>query len=329
MSKISIAIAGSTQNTVQCALTLLESQQFDITWILTPVPKPIGRKQIITENPLHQFAKEHQVPVVLLEESIDTTVQTQIEELNARQSSDFLLVVDFGYIIPTWLLKLPKLASLNIHPSALPTWRGSSPGQFSLLYGDQESAVTLMIMDEGMDTGQIVIQIPFAVLPTWTQTEYYQESFSLICTQLSQVIQGLAEGKLHPKPQPITTPTPIARRLSREDGFVEWSFLKTLLEESCLTTSARAQMKFGATSPLLIEASQAHTDWASTIEHAVRAFTPWPLVWTVIPTNKGEKRMQILSVGKSEQQCLELQLVKLEGQNEAHWNQVRNSVVEE
>src|SRR5258708_7726522 len=124
MSKYRIAIAGSTQHTVQCAEALFASPEFEITWILTPQPRLLGRKQILTKNPLHLFAEEHHVPLILLENTIDAAIQHRILTMNSAQAVDFLLVIDFGYLIPDWLLDLPAIAPLNVHLSALPAGRG-------------------------------------------------------------------------------------------------------------------------------------------------------------------------------------------------------------
>ena len=112
----SVWIAGTTTRTVSCALALLKDPRFEIHLIITPTPKPVGREQQITPNPLHQFATEHQLPVELVQRKIDQQLQ---EKLQAHARPDFLLVVDFGYIVPQWLLDLPIIAPLNVHPSTL------------------------------------------------------------------------------------------------------------------------------------------------------------------------------------------------------------------
>lgn len=321
MNRYPIAIAGSTEHIVQSAQALISSGLFEVTWVLTPSPRPQGRKQVLTPNPLHLFAEQTNLPVVLIDQTIDESTQKRIQALNHSGQIDFLLVVDFGYLIPDWLLRLPKVAPINIHPSALPKWRGSSPGQFSLLYGDPTSAVSVMVMDEGLDTGPLLKQLSFAIQPTWTQTEYYQHSFDLVNTQLAPIIADFAAGQITAQPQLISSPTPIARRLSRPDGFIEWQFLTQVMKgNEKMTAEANTQ-----TSALLQEVVKSGIDWRATIEQAVRAFNPWPLVWTIIPTTKGPKRMQIHEVQLINQN-LELKKVKVEGQDLTSWLQAKNQV---
>lgn len=311
MKPYTVAIAGSTEHTLLCAEVLQKNPNFSVSWTLTPIPKPIGRKKIMTENPLHTWSQQHHVPNILVSTKINAEIQAEIETTVDRLGKpDFLLVVDFGYLIPNWLLELPAIAPLNIHPSHLPKWRGSSPGQFVLLYGEKMSAVTLMEMNAGLDTGPIIHQEPFSVDPSWTQTEYYTHSFDIISKILPEkMIEFARLGKKMKQPEIL--PTPIARRLKKEDGFVEWSELQAK------TTS----------NPLLTEMMGiTHCTLAEALEQATRAFAPWPGLWTVIPTRKGEKRMQILKGHVENDQEFILDSVKIEGQDVAKWSQVKNQI---
>jgi len=313
MKPYTIAIAGSTQHTVICAKALQESPEFEVLWTLTPDPKPIGRDQSVTKNPLHQWSEEHAIPSILVNKKIDERIKNDIEEISTQHARpDFLLVVDFGYIIPDWLLALPAIAPLNIHPSLLPKWRGSSPGQFVLLYGEKNSAVTLMEMNAGLDTGPIIHQEKFAVNSAWTQTEYYAESFNLISKILvGKIVEFGKTGKKIEQPQVL--PITIARRLKKEDGFISWTEL-----QSCTTTNNQ----------LLAETQRStNQSLAQVIEQASRAFSPWPVLWTVIPTAKGEKRMQILKCHIVAGEKIELDQVKIEGQEKSAWVQVKNQIL--
>jgi len=291
-----LALAGSTEKTLQVAQTLLTDPRFKFSLVITPQPKPIGRQKILTENPIHQFAKKNQLETVLIDRKIDQTTQKKIEANFAETPFDFLLVVDFGYLIPSWLLDLPKIAPLNIHPSLLPRWRGSSPGQFVLLNGDRESAITLMIMSEKMDEGPIIAQLAFKVDQTWTQTKYYQHSFNLICDKLGNLIDQFAKGKIKAIPQPISSPTPVAKRLTKQDAFCEWLKIKQA-------------MKTG--------------QQANQIERACRAYYPWPKLWTLIPTNKGEKRLIIHRCQLNQTGQLELMQVQLAGKTKTSWKKIQ------
>jgi methionyl-tRNA formyltransferase len=339
-ARINIAIAGTTKYTLMCIETLIKDSRFKIQWILTPSPKKIGRQQTLTSNPVHAWANAQKIPLVLVSQKIDSATQEKILALNQQYPVDLLLVVDFGYYIPRWLLNLPARNTLNLHPSALPKWRGSSPGQFVLLSGEKESAITLMELISQMDAGPIIKQLSFPVEDTWTSVDYYQHSFNLATQNLGNWLTDYNNGELKPKDQPTISPTPMAHKLSKLDAFVPWPILKLMLSADPQSPDteqlSNTLNKKRLLSKLLEQLSPAQ--WPELIERASRAFTPWPLLWTKIPTAKGEKRMQILSCDintnkntKSTQVVnlqnrLKLKQVKIEGQQTASWEQVRNAI---
>lgn len=301
-----IWIAGSTHRTTQVAKTLHQDSRFLVTHIITPKPRKIGRKQEKKNNPLHDFALQNEITTTLVDKKIDNDIK---EKLKKIKTPDILIVVDFGFLIPKWLLDLPKVAPLNIHPSLLPRWRGSTPGPNVLLHGDKESAVTLMIMNEKMDEGPILSQIPFTVDPKWTQIEYYKTSFDLICEQLGEDIEQFLVGKIIPLPQPTESPTPIARQLTKKKAFISWSKIENAMQEE----SSLEEIN--------------NINWSAIkIERASRAFYPWPKLWTKVLTNKGEKRFIIHSCFINEKKYLQLDKVQLEGKNIGNWNEVKNSI---
>ena len=344
MKSISISIAGSTYHTVLCAEALLQDDRFSISWILTPEPKPIGRKQLITKNPLHEWAETNNIPVILVNKKINTDVKKQIESITTQSNShltpnpktlnpNFLLVVDFGYLIPEWLLQLPSIAPINIHPSELPKYRGSSPGQFALLFGEQKSAVSVIIMNEKLDEGDLIYQENFDVPNTMSLSEYYQHSFSLITKSLPQILYDFATQNITAKPQPLTSPTPVARRLTREDGYIEWELLQTLFP----STASPKELPIRFTdNQLLFSAYQHHGSWPQTIYHAIQAFTPWPGVWTIVSTKDGEKRMKILKISPFMERtpsdsvarvALQLEKVQLEGRTVTTFEEIKNQIL--
>lgn len=320
--KYRIAIAGSTKNTVLMAEAIKLSSNFEITYTLSPAPKLIGRKQILTQNPLHLWSLEKQLPAFLVEGKIE---KSSIEDFQKMGDIDFLLVVDFGYLIPKWLLELPKIAPLNIHPSLLPKWRGSSPGQFCLLFQDldddgKKSAVTLMVMNESLDRGPFISQLLFDLQENWTQKEYYEHAFALIGAKLTELISDFAQGKIQAKEQTEESPTIIARRLNKQDSFVDWMELQKLM-------NGKKADKTKILANLLTE-HQLFQDKISQIKlmvNACKAFSPWPSLWTTVTTNNGEKRMKILSC-HLEKEALVLDSVQIEGKNPSSWNECKNSV---
>lgn len=339
--KYTVAIAGTTQRTKQCAQSLLESDLFEIIWVLTPIPKLIGRKQILTPNPMDDFASDNGIITTWVDSKINEETKVELQKL---EQPDFLLVVDFGYIIPNWLLKIPKIAPLNIHPSELPRWRGSSPGQFSILFNDKKSAVTLMVMDKKLDHGPIIHQDYFDVNSKWTQKDYYQHAFDLMCDRLDEKIADYAEKYNNPetklaaaKPQPDDSPTIVAKMIKKDQAFVPWEHIKMAMQGLCPTD-------LSPLSDLLQNAYKNNKQFALTLERASKAFNPWPNLWTKIKTNQGEKRMKILEAGvenisfennnsgetsvpnKIEKKII-LKTVHIEGKSPANWNEVKNSIL--
>jgi len=311
-----VGIAGSTGHTRLCAEALRQTGLFEILWVLTPPPQPIGRKQVLTTNPLQLWAEEQNIAVIPVEKKIQSELKTVLQPL-----PDFLLVVDFGYLVPEWLLKWPHIAPLNIHPSLLPRWRGSSPGQFVLLYGEQTSAVTIMIMGAGLDTGPLLWQKEFAVDPTWNQQDYYQHSFDLAAKSLPEVMRGVATGQIQPIDQSEESPTPTAKRFKKDDGFVAW---ETVAKTAALPFKPSSELEQHHTSPLIndIQSTSGHS-WSKVISDAVRALYPWPGVWTLMPTQKGLRRLKILeatTVGD----VLFLKQVQLEGESRTDWGDFRS-----
>lgn len=323
-----IVLAGSSKYTVMMAEALQADDRFEISYAISPTPKLIGRQQILTKNPLHFWSENKGIASFLVEKKIDETLQNK---LSKAEEIDFLLVVDFGYLIPTWLLQLPKIAPLNIHPSLLPKWRGSSPGQFCLLFRNlgqenDQSAVTLMMMNEGLDQGPIIAQLPFKLEESWTQNEYYQHAFTLITTKLANLINDLANKKIKGQKQPIESPTIIARRLDKEDSFIAWADLQKLMNSN-LEKLHSLRDSNQLLSDLLVESEvcKDKTDQIKLVINASRAFSPWPGLWTVVKTNHGEKRMKIFSCHAKGNQLI-LDQVQIEGKTPCLFNECKNSL---
>ncbi|MBP7768344.1 hypothetical protein KA082_00720 [Candidatus Woesebacteria bacterium] len=310
-----IAVAGSTAHTRICAEALFNHPSFTISTILTPAPKPIGREQRVTENPLHQFGLEHNIPTVLVKEKLDEVIVGRLEPL---PQPDYLLVVDFGYFAPNWLLWWPSIAPINIHPSLLPRWRGSSPGQFTLLYGEKRSAVSIIIMNNTLDAGEILAQMPIIVNPAWTASDYYDHAFTGITTYLPKVLLDFANVEITSMPQPVDSPTPIAGRFTRDDGYIPYTVLQAALAGKEVAGETGLP-------PVLQAAYEHHKILSTTLECASRAFHPWPGLWTRINTNAGEKRMKLLALSEKDGKIL-LETVQVEGKQPVAWKQIEKTL---
>lgn len=317
MHKKTVWIAGSTQYTADCATALINSAGFVVTACLTPMPKPVGRAQTLTPNPVHALATQQKIAAVLITSKITAQTRSALEELPAP---DLLLVVDFGYLVPEWLLTLPHIAAVNIHPSLLPRWRGSSPGQFTLLYGEKTSAITLMCMSAGLDEGPIISQLPLVVDQKWNAKEYYSMAFAQITAVLPKLLTQFIENPQHVTAQPPNSPTPIAARLSKDDGFVSWKLLEQAQRGE--PTSPLIEQSEHC-SVLLATAFSSAGSLAILFERGCRALSPWPGLWTIIPTTQGPKRMKILACN-IQGSALKIEQVQIEGKNIARFSEIKN-----
>jgi len=317
---IHVAIAGSTKHSLMIAKSLANNQDFLVSWVLTPSPKKVGRKQELINNPLHQWAVENKINFQLVDEKVN-----HISENFSKP--DFLLVVDFGYIIPEWLLKFPKVAPINLHPSALPRWRGSSPGQLVILSGEKQSAISLIKLTQKLDAGPIIAQEEFVVDDSWTSADYYLHAFKLASKQIASWISNYHQGKLLEKPQPVISPTSVAKKITKDDAFIDWRVINNL-SKGLVTQDYQKDTADALLNRCLN--STPREKWPDLVERARRAFQPWPILWTKIPTKGGYKRMQIIKCEVAENQGIKillLQEVKIEGMKQANWNQVKNVVV--
>jgi methionyl-tRNA formyltransferase len=292
-----VVLAGSTQHTMHCGEALRIDARFHITAVITPEPKASGRKRIVTPNPLDIWATQHQIRVIHVHEKIDAMLRTALSAQCERPA--LLLVVDFGYYIPQWLLQWPTVAPLNIHPSRLPEWRGSSPGQFVLLSGTERSAVSLMIVAPALDAGPIITQLEFAIDPHWTAREYYAAAFHLIAHQLPELLMNFLAHPTAVIHQPLDSPTPVARRLSREDGFIRWSLFVSALPKFREHTTPVKKEEARSDTPVaqlqLLETlcvPLAPHDRALQLQRAIAGLSPWPGVWTIAPNGKRLKLLQ-------------------------------------
>jgi methionyl-tRNA formyltransferase len=134
----------------------------EIVGVFTSVPKPTGRKKVLTKSPVHVFAQSQGIDVY----NVKTLRNSDIINTILKLDADVIVVVSFGFILPKEILYSKKYGCINIHPSDLPKYRGPSPIQYSILKGENTSAVCLMKLDEGVDTGPVLIKESFDINDT-------------------------------------------------------------------------------------------------------------------------------------------------------------------
>ena len=137
---------------------LIADPDFEIVAVYTREPQIAGRGHKLTNSPIHQLALQHGLKVVTPKTLRSVDAQKELADLNAEAA----VVVAYGLILPQEILDAPKLGCLNIHPSLLPRWRGAAPIQRPLMEGDAETGITIIKMDKGLDSGDMVFQEKFS-----------------------------------------------------------------------------------------------------------------------------------------------------------------------
>ncbi|OGY86311.1 MAG: hypothetical protein A2233_04545 [Candidatus Kerfeldbacteria bacterium RIFOXYA2_FULL_38_24] len=201
---------------------LLQEKNYQIIGCVTQPDKPVGRKQIISPSPIKKFALEKKLPIYQ-----PTTLKIQKENgkkiyqtlLNLKP--DLAIVVAYGKIIPKEILAIPKYGCLNLHGSLLPQLRGASPMQQAILAGLPKSGVTLMLMDEGLDTGDIIAQEFLTLSNTETLTSLHDKLSRLNVKILKDKLPQFIQGKLKPQKQ-NTAQASYTKIIKKTDGEINW-----------------------------------------------------------------------------------------------------------
>jgi methionyl-tRNA formyltransferase len=239
VSPLRVAFAGTPQFAVPALQALLASRH-TVVGVLTQPDRPQGRGRQLTPGPVKALALSAGLAV-----SQPSTLRTPAAlQAAAALAPDVMVVVAYGQILPRELLRVPRLGCVNIHASLLPRWRGAAPIQRAILAGDAVTGVTLMQMDDGLDTGGMLAVHSVPIGERDTSAALHARLAALGAQALLEVLEGLAAGTLHARPQPA----------------------------------------IGITYAAKIAKSEAHIDWgaaAAAIAAQVRAFNPWPVAETV------------------------------------------------
>jgi len=226
--------------------------KFEIIAVVTAEDKPIGRKQILTPPPIKKWAVENNLPVLQPEKINAPEWIKKIKELNP----DLIILAAYGQIIPKEILDIlsprsqGKYGALNIHPSLLPKYRGASPIQTAILNGDKETGVTIILMDEKTDHGDIVAKLK--VKSQKSKVTYKELSDKLAdagAELLVKILPDWIAGKIKPKPQDHSRAI-FTKIIKKEDGKIDWN------------------------------------KSAEEIERQIRALNPWPGTHTEIKNSK-------------------------------------------
>jgi methionyl-tRNA formyltransferase len=214
--------------TPEFAATILEAligARDRIRAVYTQPPRPAGRGHKLQPSPAQQLAEKHGIPVHCPTSLRGAEAQAEFAALGA----DAAVVAAYGLILPPAILTAPRLGCLNVHASLLPRWRGAAPIQRAILAGDSETGVTIMQMDEGLDTGPMLLREAIAIGPKTTAGELHDELAALGARLIVAALAGLADGALAPRPQPLDGVT-YAAKLRREEASLDWRQPATVLE---------------------------------------------------------------------------------------------------
>jgi methionyl-tRNA formyltransferase len=185
--------------------------------VYTQPPRPAGRGHRLQPSPVQLVAEGHDLTVRYPARLRDEEVQHPFAALGAEAA----VVAAYGLILPRAMLEAPRLGCLNVHASLLPRWRGAAPVQRALLAGDSETGITIMQMEEGLDTGSILMQQALPIGPAATAAGLTDELAELGGRLIVAGLAELARGSLLPRPQPQQGVT-YASKISREEGRLDW-----------------------------------------------------------------------------------------------------------
>jgi methionyl-tRNA formyltransferase len=192
------------------------AEQTDCAGAVTQPDRPAGRGQRLRPSPVKSAALELGVSVYE-----PVSLAAFAGEI-AREPFDLFALASYGRILPPALLALPRLGALNVHPSLLPAYRGATPIQSAILHGARETGVSIMLMDAGMDTGEIVLQERVAIEPAETYGELHDRLAAIGAQLLGRSIELAKQGRLESRPQ--AGEASLTRPTAREDLRINWSW---------------------------------------------------------------------------------------------------------
>jgi len=189
----------------------------DLAVVVAQPDRPAGRGQVLREPATKVWARQHGIPVLQPEKVKDGRLAAELAALRPGA----LVVAAYGRILGPDLLRLAPLGAINVHGSLLPRWRGAAPIQWAVASADRETGVTIMQMDEGLDTGDILVQRAMPIAPDDTAETVSERLADLGGRVLVEALDGLSRGALVPVRQDPGQAT-LARILEREDGRIDW-----------------------------------------------------------------------------------------------------------
>lgn len=198
-------------------LKALVDSKHSVVGVYTQPDRRAGRGKILTPSPVKQLAAEHQLPIYQPENLKSQDERQKLQALNP----DVLVVVAYGLILPLHILETPIFGGLNVHASLLPRWRGAAPIERAIEAGDKESGITIMQMDEGLDTGEMLLKVKCEIKEDDTGGSLHNRLAVLGPPALLKVLNQLAEGREVRESQDDSQSS-YAKKLSKQDSIIDW-----------------------------------------------------------------------------------------------------------
>lgn len=214
--ELKVAFAGTPEFAAQALQAILDAG-FEVPLVLTQPDRPAGRGMKLTPSPVKRLALAHGLPV-------DQPERLRTDEQRAALvacAPDVLVVAAYGLLLPAEVLALPRLGCINIHASLLPRWRGAAPIHRAIEAGDAETGITIMQMDEGLDTGAMLLRRALPILPDDTTASLHDRLAALGAQMIVDTLRLLPQGRLQAEPQPDSGVT-YAAKIGRAEAAVDW-----------------------------------------------------------------------------------------------------------
>jgi methionyl-tRNA formyltransferase len=244
-----VVFMGTGEIGVPTLRALLDSEEHEVVGIVTQPDKPVGRSQRIEPPPIKKALTGTALPILQPKRMKEPQ---SIDEIRAL-APDVIVVMAYGQILPREVLEIPSNACLNLHASLLPRWRGAAPIQAAIAAGDRETGITLIYMDEGLDTGDMLLQRKIEIAPNETGGSLRDRLAQIAPATLLESLPLLSGESAPRTPQDDTLATN-APKLNREAGRIDW------------------------------------TESAETIERKIRAYNPWPTAFTTMAAKSKQPR---------------------------------------
>ena len=245
MKPLNIIFAGTPDFAAQHLQALIDSPH-NVIAVYTQPDKPAGRGKKLQASPVKQLAEQHQIPVYQPKSLRKPETQAELTALHA----DVMVVVAYGLILPQAVLDAPTYGCLNVHGSLLPRWRGAAPIQRAIWAGDKQTGVTIMQMDAGLDTGDMLHKVFCDIDLQDTSADLYHKLAEIAPNALIEVLNHLTDGTFTAEPQDDTQSN-YAEKLSKEEAKLDWQLS------------------------------------AGQLERNIRAFNPWPMAYLQLTDEQG------------------------------------------